>query len=137
MDWKESSMDLALHAPFEGTKGFIQLFSHMQTYSPRPINGLQCVKSVEFSFMLLLIQRQSAEYPCSSQVTAWFTRIHLHNCKLAELYLEDGLHIWPYETRGVGDQVTKHTSTLLFVPADTTVLQLCQDLQQIKKKKKV
>lgn len=41
-----------------------------------------------------------------------------------EPYFEDGLHIWSYEARGVGDQVTKHTSALLFVPADTAVLQL-------------
>ena len=61
--------------------------------------------------------------------TAWFTLIHLHNEERAELYLEDGLHIWPYEAGGVGDEVTEHTSTLLFVPTDTTMLQLCQDLQ--------
>lgn len=42
-----------------------------------------------------------------------------------ERYLENGLHIRSYEARGIRHQVTKHTSTLLFVPADTTVLQLC------------
>lgn len=50
---------------------------------------------------------------------------HLHNGELLEFYLKDGLHIWPYEAGGIGDQVTKHTGTLLFVPANTTVLQLC------------
>lgn len=41
-----------------------------------------------------------------------------------EPYLEDGLHVWSYEARGVGHQMTKHTSALLLVPANTTVLQL-------------
>ena len=51
--------------------------------------------------------------------------IHLHNGQGSELYLEDGLHVRPYEAGGIGDQMAKHTSTLLFVPADTAVLQLC------------
>ena len=45
--------------------------------------------------------------------------------EILQFYLEDGLHIWSYEAGGIRDQVPKHTSTLLFVPANTTVLQLC------------
>ena len=37
-------------APSGATKVFINPFSHMQQYSPRPVNRLWCVKSVEFPF---------------------------------------------------------------------------------------
>lgn len=47
-------------------------------------------------------------------------------------YLEDGLHVGPYEAGGVGHQVAQHAGTLLLVPPHSTVLQLRQDLNSQK-----
>lgn len=54
-----------------------------------------------------------------------FTKSYTFTMENQLSYLKDGLHIWPDEARGIGDQMTKHTGALLFVPANTTVLQLC------------
>lgn len=42
-------------APFGPTVGFIQHFSHMLNFSPRPLNSLWCVKWAEFPSILLRV----------------------------------------------------------------------------------
>lgn len=56
---------------------------------------------------------------------AWFRLTDLQTGELADSYLQNWLHIWPYEARSVRDQVAEHPSALLFVPANAAVLQLC------------
>lgn len=49
--WFSQCHTRSLHSQHCGaTKGFIQLFPHMQQHSPRPVNTLWCVRSVELAF---------------------------------------------------------------------------------------
>lgn len=66
---------------------------------------------------LLIFKTSSQDKKCGLQSKIYGER--------AEFYLKDGFHVWTDEAGGVGDQVTEHTSTLLFVPANATVLQFC------------
>lgn len=79
-----------LTAPSRATKGFRQLFSHMQWYSLRPANRLWCVKSVEFLFwspfswsaMFVYSVQVCADSGASRRSCGLF---HLHSVQLWEL----------------------------------------------------